>query len=160
MSELEVSGVEGNAVYFSLRHFFGRIFAVADDGVAERCELHADLVLQSCDQRETNEGRAAKGLFDGITKFRASCSGIFLGAQFLKHILTPQVVNELVLPGGEMPAHDGEILAHGSMREKLLYERIAIPFGFRKEQNTGRETVDAMHDVGALSSGFQFRGKN
>ena len=152
MSELEVGGVEGNAVYFSLRRFFGRIFPVADDRVAERCELHADLVLQSCNERDANQRRAAKGLLDGITKFRASCPRIFLGAQFLKHVLPPQVVNELVLPGGEMPAHDSEILAHGSMREKLLHERVAIPFGFRKEQNTGRETVDAMHDVGALSS--------
>ena len=99
MSELEVCGVEGNAVYFSFGCFFGRIFAVADDGVAERCELHADLVLQSCNERDANQRRAAKGLFDGITKFRASCPRIFLGAQFLKHVLTPQVVNELVLPG-------------------------------------------------------------
>lgn len=45
------------------------------------------------------------------------------------------------------------------MGEKLSNEPVPVRFGLRKEQNSGRETVDAMDDEGSLSPGLQFRNK-
>jgi hypothetical protein len=45
------------------------------------------------------------------------------------------------------------------MAEKLSNEYIPIRFSLRKEQNSGRKTIDAMYHEGALSLQFQFRGK-
>jgi len=45
------------------------------------------------------------------------------------------------------------------MAEKLSNECVSIRLGFCKEQNPGRETIDAMYDKGSLSLRFQFCGK-
>jgi hypothetical protein len=45
------------------------------------------------------------------------------------------------------------------MFEKLSNECIPIRFSFRKEQDTGRKTIDAMHHKGSLSLQLQLRGK-
>jgi hypothetical protein len=68
-------------------------------------------------------------------------------------------VNERPFLGVETPANYREILPHGSMAEKLSNECIAIRLSFRKEQNPGRETIDAMYDKGSLSLQFKFRGE-
>jgi hypothetical protein len=68
-------------------------------------------------------------------------------------------VNESPFPGGETPANHREILPRRSMAEKLSNEYIPIRFSLRKEQNSGRKTIDAMYHEGALSLQFQFRGK-
>jgi hypothetical protein len=60
-------------------------------------------------------------------------------------------VNERPFLGAETPANYREILPHGSMAEKLSNEYIAIRLSFRKEQNPGRKTIDAMYDKGSLS---------
>jgi hypothetical protein len=66
---------------------------------------------------------------------------------------------ELPFPGTETPTDHREVLPHWSMGEKLSNECISTRLSFRKEQNPGRKTIDAMHDKGALSLQFQFRGK-
>jgi hypothetical protein len=43
--------------------------------------------------------------------------------------------------------------------EKLPDERIPIQLGFRKQQDPGRETIDAMYDKSPLSPEFPVRGK-
>ncbi len=58
-----------------------------------------------------------------------------------------------------MPANHSQILPHRSVVEKLSDQRVAIPFGFCKEQNSGSKTIDAMYDKRSLSPRFQFRGK-
>jgi hypothetical protein len=68
-------------------------------------------------------------------------------------------VNECPFFGAEIPANYCEILSHRSMAEKLSNECVSIRLGFCKEQNPGRETIDAMYDEGSLSLRFQFCGK-
>jgi hypothetical protein len=60
-------------------------------------------------------------------------------------------VNERPFLGAEMPPKDREILPYWGMAEKLSNELISIRLSFRKEQNPGREAVDAMYNKGALS---------
>jgi hypothetical protein len=45
------------------------------------------------------------------------------------------------------------------MAEKLSNEYVAIRLSFRKEQNPGRKTIDAMHDEGSLSLQPEFGGE-
>ncbi|HMH07842.1 MAG TPA: hypothetical protein VK579_14270 [Terriglobales bacterium] len=59
----------------------------------------------------------------------------------------------------EMAANYCEILSHRAMREKLSNECVSIRPGFCKEQNSRRETIDAMYDKGSLSVRFQSCGK-
>jgi len=68
-------------------------------------------------------------------------------------------MNECPFFQGEMTANCCEILPHGSVPDKLLHECLSIWPGFCKEQDPRRETIDAMHDKGALPPGFQFRRK-
>ena len=63
-------------------------------------------------------------------------------------------MNESPLFGAEMPANYGEILPHRSMAEKLSNECVSIRLGFCKEQDPGRETIDAMYDKGSLPPRF------
>jgi hypothetical protein len=77
----------------------------------------------------------------------------------LKHSFTSKVVYELAFPGAGTPANHREILPHWRMPEKLSNECIPIGFSLRKEQNSGRKTIDAVYDVGPLPLQLQFRGK-
>ena len=127
--------------------------------MANRRELHADLILQSRHQVDSDEGCGAKVAFGGVAKFGASRLRVALGGQLLKHAFLPKIVNEHAFLDGEMPANDGQILPHRSVEAKLLHERVAIGRSFCEEQDAGCVTIDAMHDKGALSLRFQFRGK-
>jgi hypothetical protein len=70
--------------------------------------------------------------------------------------LTPKVVNQRPFLGAGTPANYREILSHGSMAEKLSNECIAVGLRFRKEQNPGRKTIDAMYHKGSLSLQLEF----
>ena len=159
MNELKMRRVKSDAGNPPLRGFRQVVFSVADDRVADRRELHSDLILQSRHQRHSNEGSPQKRTLDGISKLGTSRFGVALRSQYLEHSFTSKVVNERPFPGGETPAHHREILPRRSMAEKLSNEYIPIRFSLRKEQNSGRKTIDAMYDEGALSLQFQFRGK-
>lgn len=64
----------------------------------------------------------------------------------------------LILSAG-MPANHSQILPHRTVVKKLSNQRVAIPFGFCKQQNAGSKPIDAMYDKRSLSPRFQFRGK-
>jgi len=68
-------------------------------------------------------------------------------------------VYELAFPGAGTPANHRQILPHWSMAEKLSNQCIPIRFGLRKEQHTGRKTIDAMYHKGLLSLQVQSCGK-
>ena len=159
MNELKMRRMKSNAGNSPLRRFRQVVFSVADDRVADGCELHSDLILQSRHQRHPDQRSAPERAFDGISKFRASRFGVALGAQRLKHPFTSKVVNERPFLGAGTTANNREILPDGSMGEKLPDECIAIRRSFRKEQNPGRKTIDAMHDQGSLSLQFEFCGE-
>jgi hypothetical protein len=106
-----------------------------------------------------DERSAQKRAFDAISKFRPSRLGVALGAQRLKHSLTSKVVNERPFLGAGTPANYREILPHGSMAEKLSNECVAIRLSFRKKQNPGRKTIDAMYHKGPLSLQPEFGGE-
>jgi len=142
-----------------LRRFRGIVLSVADDGMSDGRKLYPDLVLQSGHQTHADERRGPKTALDGIAKFSASRFGIAAGGHLLKHSLLPKVVNERAFGGGEMSANDGEILAHRSVEEKLLDQRLAIGPSFCKKQDAGRVAINTMHDQGSLSSGSQFLRK-
>ena len=74
----------------------------------------------------------------------------------MKHSFSSKVVNERPFFDAEISANDCEILPHRTMAEKLSNECVSIRLGFCKEQNPGRETIDAMYDKGSLSLRFQF----
>jgi len=159
MNELKMRCVQSDASNSPLRRFRRVVFSVADDRMADRRELHPDLILQSRHQRHSNQRSAQKRALDGISKLGTSRFGVALRAQYLERSFTSKVVNERPFLGGETPANHREILPDWSMAEKLSNECISIRFGFRKEQNSGRKTIDAMYDEGPLSLQFQFRGK-
>ena len=159
MNELKMHCMKSDAGNPPLRRFRQVVFSVADDRVADGCELHSDLILQSRRQRHPDQRSAPERAFDGISKFRTSRFGVALGAQLLKHSFTSKVVNERPFLGAGTPANDREILPDGSMGEKLSNECIAIRPGFRKQQNPGRKTIDAMHDQGSLSLQLEFCGE-
>jgi len=159
VKELKMRRVESDAGDQPLGGFLGAVLSVADDRVADGRKLRPDLVLQSRHQRNPDERGAGKKPFDGVSKLGASGFGIFRGAQPLKHSVAPKIVNESPFAGLETPAKHGEILPHGSMGAKLPDEHLPIGLGFRKEQNAGRETIDAMNDKGPLSLRFQPLGE-
>src|SRR5208283_1328276 len=148
--------VESYARDTALGSLFGMVLSVADDGMAERRKLHADLILQSGHQRNPYKRSAAQKALDRIAKFRTGCFRVALLGQLLEHSFLAKVVNEhavfvLVL---EVSAHDGEILPYRSMFEKLAHQRLAIGPGLGKEQDAGCVAIDAMDDEGALSLMF------
>ena len=159
MNELKMRRMKSHAGNSPLRRFRQVVFSVADDRVADGRKLHSDLILQSRRQRHPDQRSAPERAFDPIAKFRTSRLGIALRAQRLKHSFTSKVVNERPFLGAETPANYREILPHGSMAEKLSNECIAIRLGFRKEQNPGRKTIDAMYDKGSLSFQSKSRGE-
>jgi hypothetical protein len=159
MNELEMRCVKSDPCNSSLQRFLQVVFSVTDDRVADRRKLHPDLILQSRHQGNSDERSAQKRALDGVSKLGASRFGVALGAQPLQHSFTPKVVYELPFFGAETPANHREVLSHWSMGQKLPDQRISIRFSFRKEQNAGRKTIDAMYDEGPLSLPLQFRGK-
>jgi hypothetical protein len=156
MSELKMPRMKSDTSNSPLQRLRRMVFSVADDGMADRRKLHSNLILQSRHQRNSDERCGAKTAFDEIAKFSTSRLGAAPGGQPLKHSFSPKVVNERPLFVAEMSANHCEILPHRTMAEKLLDEFIPIPFGFRKEQNPGRKTIDAMYDECPLSPRFQF----
>jgi hypothetical protein len=59
----------------------------------------------------------------------------------------------------EASANYCEVVPHGSVREKLFHERVAIGIGFREDENSRGEPIDAVHDQRSLSLGLEFGGK-
>ena len=80
-------------------------------------------------------------------------------AQFLIHSLSPKIMNQRSPFCGEMSAQHRQILAHGSMREKLLDQRLPIRVGFREQQNSGCEAIDAMDYQSALPTRLEILQK-
>ena len=68
-------------------------------------------------------------------------------------------MHQLPFLGAEPSAHHCNVPSGWSMSEKLSNQCIPTRFSFRKEQNPGRKTIDAVHHKGSLSLPFQFRGK-
>jgi hypothetical protein len=58
-----------------------------------------------------------------------------------------------------MPANYRQVLPDRGVTEELSNQRIPIGLGFGKEQNPGRETINAMNDKGPLPSPLKFGGK-
>src|SRR5262245_20450910 len=95
-------------------------------------------------------------MFHGIAKFSASRFWIPFCGHPLKHSLLPKVMNERHFVQGQMTAHRCEILPHRGVSYKRLTKCLSIWPDFCKEQNSRRETIDAMHDKGPLLLRFQF----
>ena len=159
MNELKMLCMKSNAIDQPLRRFRHVVLSIADDRVADRRKLRSDLILQSRDQRHSDERSTRKKAFDGILEFSARRFRVSLRAQPLKHSLPSKIVNERPFLGAETAAKHREILPHGSMAEKLYNERISIQLGFRKEQHPGREPIDAMDDKSSLSLQLESCGK-
>ena len=159
MNELKMRRMKSDARNSPLRRFRRVVFSVTDDRMADRRKLHPDLILQSRRQRHPHQRSVPERAFDPISKFRTSRFGVALRAQRLKHSFTSKIVNERPFLGAGTPANNREILPDGSMGEKLSNEWIAIRRSFRKEQNPGRKTIDAMHHQGSLSLQFEFCGE-
>lgn len=155
MIELQVRRVEGNAVDAPFQLLIRTVLTVPDDGVADCGHLDADLICQSGHQRDSDKRCAFEALLHGVTQLRASRFGIALGGHPLKHPFLPEVMHECPLLDAEMTANNGEILPHGRVLNKLLDEGFSICPRFGKEQNAGREAIDAMHDIRLLPPGFQ-----
>ena len=156
MNKLKLRGMQSNAGNELLRRFLAMIFSVADDGVAECRKLRPDLVLQSRDQLNSDERGVRKQAVDGIAKFGAGRLGISRRAQLLIHSFTPKIMNKRAGWSIETAAHHREILPHWSVGEKLPHQRISIPIGLGKQQNSRSKTINAMHDQSALSLQLQF----
>ena len=159
MNKLHMRCVESHAGDEPLRRFRRVIFPVADDRVADRRKLRSDLILQSRHQRNPHQRRTRKKPLDGISKFSARGFGVCLGAQLLKHPLASKIMNQSSLIGLKTSAKYRQILPHWSMAEKLSNQYLAIRRGFSEDQNAGRETIDAMDNMGSLSPQRQSRGK-
>jgi len=69
-------------------------------------------------------------------------------------------VNQRSFFRSKMSAHHGQILPDRSMRQELSNQRLSIGLGFGEQQNSGRETIDAMHDQSSLSARLQVRREN
>lgn len=137
--------------------FFGWIvLLVAEDRVSNRGELNTDLILQPGDERHPDERCSLKGVFHGIAQLGANRLGVALRRHPLKQSLLPKVVDECPLLHAEMTPNHREILPHRAVPDKLLNQRFSIPPAFREEQNSGRELIDPMHDIGPLPLRCQF----
>ena len=97
--------------------------------------------------------------FDKVSKLSPRPVGVAVRGQPLKHSFSSKVVNERPFFRRKMAANYRQVLSHRSMGKKLSNQCIPIPRAFCKEQNPGREPIDAMDDKGSLSLRFQFCGK-
>jgi len=147
--------VEGDAGDADLGGFVGAIFTVTDYGVAESCELDADLILQSCRQCDSSQSCPQQEFFDRVSQLGACGVAVALAAQLLMHAFFSKIVDESCLLGGEMSANHGQVLADRSMREKLLDQPVPVARSLGKEKNSGGEAVDAMDDQRALTARLQ-----
>lgn len=80
MNELKMPRMKSDARNSPLQRFRLVVLSVADHRVADRRELHSDLILQSRHQRYPDERRGAQTAFDAIPKFRASRLRVAPGA--------------------------------------------------------------------------------
>src|SRR3984893_16169604 len=119
MDKLKMRGMKSNALNQLLRRFRGVIFSVPDYRMARRRKLHADLILKARHQLNPYQRSIRKKAFHGIPEFGASGLRVFHSAQLLIHSFTSKIVDERSSLSGETAAHDGEILPHGSVGEKL-----------------------------------------
>src|SRR5579863_7450775 len=121
MNELEFGGVKRDASDAALGGFVGAVLAVADDGMAQRGKLHPDLILQSCQQSHAHQRSCAERALDGIAEFSSRCFAVFLRTQLLMHAFFPKKVDQGSLFSSEVSADHCQILADGSVGEKLFY---------------------------------------
>ena len=160
MYELQMRCVKSDTSNSPLRHFCRMVFSVADDRVADGGKLHADLILQSRDQRNPDERSGAQRTLDRVPKFSASRLRIGLLRCPLKHTFFSKIVNERPFLGVRMSPNDCKILPRRGMGEKLSNQRLPIRLGDRKEQNPGGKSIDAMDDKDSSSGRFQFCAKH
>src|SRR6266404_4093836 len=158
MDKLKMRGMKSNSLNQLLRRFRRMIFSVPDYRMARRRKLHADLILESCHQFNPYQRSIRKKAFDGISKFGASGFRVFHGAQLLKHSFTSKIVDERSSLSGETTAHDRKILPHGSVGEKLLYQRSPVRRSLGKEQSPRSKAIDAMYDQRLLLLQFETGG--
>src|SRR5690242_7851768 len=151
--------MQRQAGYSPLRRLFRVILAVADYRMAKRRKLHPNLVLQPGHQSHSHQRSTAKAAFDHVVKLGTSRFRIILASLLLKHSFAPKVVNQRALLGGEMATNHGQILPHWRVVEKLADQKVAVSFGLCEQQNSGSETIDAVHHKGALLALYQFCGK-
>jgi hypothetical protein len=93
MDELKICCVKRDSGNPTLRGFVMAVLAVADYGVAERGELHSDLILQSRQQSNPYQRRRAERAFEGIAEFSARCFAIPLRTELLIHSFSSKMVN-------------------------------------------------------------------
>jgi len=155
MNEMQVGRMKRDPGNSTLCGFVMAVLPVADDRMAERCKLHSDLILQSCQQRDAQQRSCAERAFDGVVEFSAGRFAVPLRAQLLIHTFSSKIVDKRPRFRGEMPANHGRILSDGSMSEKLPNQCVSIACGLGKEENSGRETIDAMDYQSSLSAGLQ-----
>jgi len=127
-----MSRMKSDARNSPLQRFRLMVLSVADHRMADRRKLHADLILQSRHQRNSNQRRAAQTPFDAIPKFSTSCLRVVPAAQLLEHSLSSKVMNQcpfFILSAGMSP-NDSQILPHRTVVEKLSNQGVAIPFCF------------------------------
>src|SRR5260370_2001735 len=149
MHKLKRRGMQSNAGNELLRRRRPVVFSITDDRVAHRRELRPDLILKSWNQLNPHEGRISENPFDGVSKFGANRLGVSRRPQLLKHSFASKIVNQRSCFSAETAAQYRKIPPHGSMREKLSHEHISIPISLRKQQNSGGETIHALHDQGS-----------
>lgn len=159
MNELQVPGMQRHPGNSPLRRFLRMIFPVADHGVTDGGKLHPDLILQSGDERHSQQGRPPKPPYHYVSKLCPRRLPVALGAQLLKHSLSTEVVHQLPFLSRDLSAHDRHILPHRRVPQKLLHQPVPIPSGFCKQQNSRRKTINPVHHKGSLSPRLQFRGK-
>ena len=146
MNELKMRRVESDASNSPFQLFGWIVLPVADDRVADRGQLNADLILQSGHQRDSEERCVFKAMFHGIAKLSASRFWISFCSHPLKHSLLSKVMNECPFFQAEMTANCREIFPHRSVPDKLLNECFSIWPSFCKEQNPRCLLIDSMDD--------------
>lgn len=157
MNKLKMHGVQSHASNQLFRGFRTAVFSITDDRVSHRRKLRSDLILQSCHQLNPHERGICKDAFNGILKFGTGRVGVSRRPQVLKHPFASKIMNQRSCFNAEVAPHYREVLPHWRMGEKLSHERISIPIGFRKQQDTGDKPIDAMDDQGPLSFGLESR---
>ena len=69
MNELEMHRMKRDASDAAFGGFGGMIFSVADHGMSDGGKLYANLILQSCGQRDSEQGCGSKATFNDEAKF-------------------------------------------------------------------------------------------
>src|SRR5205807_8654091 len=78
MNELKMRGMKRDASNAPLRRLCRVILSVADHRMVNRRKLHADLILQSRHQRDSDQRSGPKRAFHGIPEFSTSPGGVLL----------------------------------------------------------------------------------